>query len=252
MCSSDLRYETERARLAPMDKRKRRESIEETQIKLTRALKNDLAANVPYEYNAARNRRSLYRPYVAKQLHFWSRLNEMLYRLGETFPIGAINQSILISGHPGKKPFQSLVTNTPHSYHTLEDTESLPRYRYTKAGERIDNITDWALNKFFKQYGKKGVSKDAIFHYVYAVLHDPVYRETYALNLKREFPRIPFYPDFARWAAWGEKLMAMHIGYEDVAPWPVERIDTPGKRAAGTHPKPVLRSDPARDRKSVV
>lgn len=86
--------------------------------------------------------------------------------------------------------------------------------------------------------------KDAIFAYCYAVLHDPVYRETYALNLKREFPRIPFYPDFAQWAAWGEALMAMHIGYEAVEPWPVERVETPGKRAEGTQPKPVLKSQP--------
>lgn len=124
-------------------------------------------------------------------------------------------------------------------------TQGAPRYRYTKTGDRIDNITDWALNKFIAHYGKKGMSKDAIFHYVYAVLHDPVYRETYALNLKREFPRIPFYPDFARWAAWGETLMAMHIGYENVEPWPVERVEVPAKRAAGTAPKPILRSDPS-------
>ena len=31
-----------------------------------------------------------------------------------------------------------------------------------------------------------------IFHYVYAVLHHPEYRERYAANLKRELPRIPF------------------------------------------------------------
>ncbi|MCK7496170.1 MAG: hypothetical protein MZW92_38485 [Comamonadaceae bacterium] len=37
------------------------------------------------------------------------------------------------------------------------------------------------------------ISKEAIFHYVYAVLHDPSYREKYAQNLKREFPRIPLY-----------------------------------------------------------
>jgi predicted helicase len=74
-----------------------------------------------------------------------------------------------------------------------------------------------------------------------------VYREKYALNLKREFPRIPFYPDFARWVAWGEALMAMHIGYDDVEPWPVERIDAPSaKRAEGTAPKPKLKSDPER------
>lgn len=39
--------------------------------------------------------------------------------------------------------------------------------------------------------------------------------------------------------------MAMHIGYEEVEPWPVERVDTPNpKRAGGTHPKPVLKSAP--------
>jgi predicted helicase len=39
------------------------------------------------------------------------------------------------------------------------------------------------------------------------VLHDPTYREKYALNLKREFPRIPLHggvrADFGRWAEWG-------------------------------------------------
>ena len=89
-----------------------------------------------------------------------------------------------------------------------------------------------------------GITKDAIFAYCYAVLHDPLYREKYALNLMREFPRIPFYPDFAQWAAWGEALMALLIGYEAVAPWPIQRIETPAKRADGTHPKPVLKSLP--------
>jgi predicted helicase len=89
------------------------------------------------------------------------------------------------------------------------------------------------------------ITKDAIFHYVYGVLHDPVYREKYALNLKREFPRIPFYPDFWQWAEWGEALMKLHIGYENVDPWPLERIDTKDEKAAktGARPKPVLKSD---------
>ena len=84
-------------------------------------------------------------------------------------------------------------------------------------------------------------------HYCYAVLHDPVYREKYAQNLKREFPRIPFYPDFWLWAAWGEALMALHIGYESVAPFPLIRTDVPDDkvRAAGLQPKALLRADPA-------
>jgi predicted helicase len=92
---------------------------------------------------------------------------------------------------------------------------------------------------------RRQLSKDDIFHYVYAVLHDPVYREKYALNLKREFPRIPFYRDFWSWVGWGERLMALHIGYESVEPWPLQRADVVDERAkaAGLKPKAMLKAD---------
>lgn len=79
----------------------------------------------------------------------------------------------------------------------------------------------------------------------YGALHDPVYREKYSLNLRREFPRIPFHDDFWRWADWGEKLMALHIGYESVEPWKLERIDTPDEKShkAGLAPKALLRAN---------
>ncbi len=83
------------------------------------------------------------------------------------------------------------------------------------------------------------------------MLHDPVYREKYALNLKREFPRIPFYgntvADFEHWAAWGKALMDLHIGYETVAPYALTRRDVADEkaRAAGLAPKALLRADPA-------
>ena len=109
-------------------------------------------------------------------------------------------------------------------------------------GERIDNITDWALRKFQAEYGKS-VTKDDIFRYCYAVLHDPVYCETYVINRKREFPRILFDPDFTQWVAWGERLRDLHINYEEVEPWPLEQVDDPKKRAQGSAPKAMLRSD---------
>ena len=40
------------------------------------------------------------------------------------------------------------------------------------------------------------IAKWDIFHYVYALLHHPAYREKYAANLRRELPRIPLAPDF--------------------------------------------------------
>lgn len=82
------------------------------------------------------------------------------------------------------------------------------------------------------------------------VLHDPLYREKYALNLKREFPRIPFYEGFAQWAAWGKTLMDLHIGYEAVAPAALSRTDVPDEKArkAGLAPKAMLKADPGAGR----
>ena len=48
-------------------------------------------------------------------------------------------------------------------------------------------------------------------------------------------------------AAQGERLMALHIGYETIEPWPLARVETPSRRAEGSPPKPVLKSRPPDD-----
>jgi len=187
-----------------------------------------------------------YRPYTAMFTTYAPVFTHRIYQQDSIFPTieDAQNEIIAVSGQGATKPFQTLASNHVPSLDFLEKTQCLPRFRYSKSGEQLDNITDWALNKFRKEYGK-AVTKDDIFHYVYGVLHDPVYRETYAINLKREFPRIPFYPDFKQWAEWGKSLMELHIGYEAIEPWPLERLDTPDENAreAGVPPKALLRAD---------
>jgi predicted helicase len=79
---------------------------------------------------------------------------------------------------------------------------------------------------------------------VYAVLHNPAYRKKYELNLKREFPRIPFYDDFYQWAKWGERLMNLHINYETVEPFEL-RITCNASRVTCNEsiPKPKLKTN---------
>ncbi len=201
-------------------------------IKWTRKLKNILRRNGAIRYGADSLRRHLYRPYTMKWVYYSDALNEDLYQLGSIFPTKEPAPVIMVSGLPASKPFQCLATNELPAYDVLEKPQCIARYRYAD-GRRIDNITDWALDQFSTHYGPKvAITKDDIFHYVYAVLHDPVYRETYALNLRREFPRIPFYADFPRWAGWGEKLMELHIGYETVEPWELTRVEVPLRAGA--------------------
>lgn len=128
------------------------------------------------------------------------------------------------------------------------------RLRFANDKTPIDNITDWAAKQFAARY--KGVvakiSKDDIFAYVYGVLHDPIYRETYALNLKREFPRIPLYDDFKRWRDWGQDLLDLHIGYEAAEPFPLTRHDAPDRRAEGTGTTPAVKLKADRDNGVIV
>ena len=95
------------------------------------------------------------------------------------------------------------------------------------------------LRQFQTHYKDKSITREDIFHYTYAVLHHPAYRRKYELNLKREFPRLPFYTDFRQWASWGKELMDLHINYETVKPFKLKRVD------AGTNPspRPKLKAD---------
>ncbi|MCA3486542.1 MAG: N-6 DNA methylase [Rhodobacter sp.] len=219
-----------------------------TGIKWTRALKQYWKVKRTVSFEPEKLVESEYRPFVREYCYFAPELNEMQYQLQRIFPLGRAEQSILISGVPASKPVQAFAVDRLPSYDTLEKTTCLPRFRYTPSGERIDNITDWAVATFTERYGKTaGVTRDGIFAYVYAALHDPLWRETYAINLKREFPRIPLHPHFGLWAGWGQRLLDLHIGYEGVEPWPLTRRDTPDERArsAGLAPKVILKSDPA-------
>ncbi len=196
--------------------------------------------------------RAAFRPFTSEWLYFDRHFNGRTYQLPSMFPPGVENRVISFSDIAHRADFCVGSFDGPVDLHygaAADGYQIVSRYRYTPDGTRIDNITDWALKELQKAYGKRpqdrDLSKDAIFHYVYGVLHDPVYRETYAQNLKREFPRVPFYPDFWRWADWGEKLMALHIGYESVEPWPLTRIDVPDAKSvkAGVSPRVILKAD---------
>ncbi|MBS1810611.1 MAG: hypothetical protein JST84_20780 [Acidobacteria bacterium] len=76
----------------------------------------------------------------------------------------------------------------------------------------------------------RGCTKWNIFHYVYAVLHHPAYRERYAANLKRELPRIPFAPEFHAFANAGARLAELHVTYETQPEYPLEKIENPNAK----------------------
>jgi predicted helicase len=208
-------------------------------IKWTRAVKNDLSKGRQYSFNEKLIVDSVYRPFVKRKMYFSKELNEMQYQQHNIYPVDAKSENRIICVNVGNKVFNILASKYVPDYHFNGDANCLPFYRYDANGNKIENITDWGLNQFTKQYGTKKISKEDIFHYTYAVLHYPVYRAKYELNLKREFPRIPFYEDFKQWAAWGKALMSLHIDYETVKPFALKVTTTDTKGS----PKAKLKAD---------
>jgi len=285
-------------------------------IKWTRKLKQLLVADREIKFDESCAVDSLYRPFVKLKTYFAWELNEDWYQLEALFPSG-LKESPYIAFVEGQRlDFSVIAGNVLPNYamFSLDPVQCIPLHAY-QDGQRLDNITDWALKQFRDHYqqgkstppqpspatqgreqsfappaaqgeqgfappaaqgeqgfappaaqgeqgfappaaqgeqgfappaaqGEQGfappaaqgaqglsphaaqgaqglspplarsagggwegvavdlppatqddkqkrpITKQAIFHYVYAVLHDPLYREKYAQNLKREFPRI--------------------------------------------------------------
>ncbi|WP_397572897.1 type ISP restriction/modification enzyme [Silanimonas sp.] len=228
--------------------------IPTTSIKWSRNLKRRFDQGRQEPFDETRLTKWLYRPFTVRPIYDSDLFIDERGAASRMFPSGQANSAICFTVG-GRLDFNAFATSMSASLTvlSLDANQCLPRRIFGGEGD-VENITDWALKQFREHYGAKGkqpqpITKDAIFHYVYAALHDPVYREKYAQNLKREFPRIPLYGntagDFWRWAGWGEKLMALHLGFETVEPWPLTRTDVPDEKArkAGQAPKPALKAD---------
>ena len=208
-------------------------------IKWSEATRNHFRRRRRIIYSEANRIQTLYRPFTVKH-HFADvvmndRLTSNHY---EIFGSDLVrdNTVICFSGVASTKPFSALVTDRVYSLDMLEKTQCLPLYRYTPEGERVSNITEWGLRRindhYREEWGKDfdniypdGIGAEEIFAYTYAVLHDPVYRYDYLVDLLREFPRLPLYHEFDIWARMGRELLDLHVGFEAVEPYPLERVE---------------------------
>lgn len=219
-------------------------------------LKMSLSRGDTFSFDPSSIQMSLYRPFFPQQTYFHVSLNQRRYQLPSMFPTPEHdNQGFYIVNPGSAKPFSTLATNllpdlamwgsnagqffTRWTWEPIETREGeldfgnglfsttpkkgvegeiLDGYR------RVDNITDEILKLYQSSLGED-VTKDDIFYFVYAQLHDPAYREAYAADLKKMLPHIETPTDRARFDHFvtaGKELMDLHINYEDVEPWDVE------------------------------
>ena len=204
-----------------------------------------LARGVRLDVRESGFRTAIYRPFFKQHLYLDRDLNNSVYQLPRIFPVAGVRTpGIVVESKlraPGRVPGTLAVDSVPEVAATAgaagQASVVFPRYTYDpgpgneqgtllRGGhpQRRDNITYNALDTYRGRYGE-GVAKDQIFAYVYGVLHSPEYHERYSIDLAKMLPRIPDPADretFLAFAEAGQRLLDLHIGYEDVAPYPLE------------------------------
>jgi predicted helicase len=186
-------------------------------IDWSRDLKQDVRRGRLAEFENKKIVSSLYRPFSKRWLFFDRILNEEVYQ----WPNIPARRCLCLTDIGSEKPFMALACDAVPNLHLVGagcGTKCFP----------LSHLKDSALAQFRQHYSDGSITKEDIFHYLYALLHHPGYRERYAANLKRELPRIPFAPDFAAFAAAGKELARLHVEYESLEPWPLREIETPG------------------------
>jgi len=193
-------------------------NILDNSIKWSRDLKIKLIRGLSLNYSQSNNSTIQYRPFCKKHFYADKLLADVLTKnhfeiLGKDLNL---NNKIIWLKRGYNSYFSVLATNKLTDILPHGGSVCLPLYRFENSSNRIDNITDCGLKQFIENYNDDKINKEAIFYYTYAVMHNPNYIKKYELNLKRDFPRIPFYYDFWKWSNWGKELMELHINYENV------------------------------------
>jgi len=204
-------------------------------ISWSSSLKQKLKGGHIAEFAEAKLRQSLYRPFTKSNLYFDRMMNDRVSVFPSIFPTAEMEEeNLVIWLKVGSAwPMFALAVNTIPNLLPQSGSSCFPFYIYDEDGSnRRENITNWALAQFRKQYQDESISKWDIFHYVYALLHHPGYRERYQANLKRDLPHVPLAPqssDFWAFAKAGARLADIHVGYEEMPLYPLTIVETPGQ-----------------------
>lgn len=189
-------------------------------------------------------RESMYRPFCKEQLYSEPSLIERPGQLSKLFPTPAHENIAFGSvGRGATKGFSVLMVDTLPDFELISKAQWMSLYTYEPVVEedggfnlnlggvevvdgytRKENITDATLAAYRGTYGDEGIAKEDIFYYIYALLHHPEYREKYAADLKKMLPRIPLAKGFWEYSRAGRALAELHLGYESVAPYPLDEV----------------------------
>lgn len=180
-------------------------------IKWTRKLEQLVARNQEITFNSNNIKLSLYRPFTKKWLYYQNEVIESPGQWQKKF--GQENIVIVTTGRGTSRNFSVIVTNLLPDIQLQMNGQGFMRY-----DNEVDETSLFQNNDNMSQeYADKlGLSLDDTFAYVYGLLNSREYQEKYANDLKKDLARIPIVKNKEKYVEVGQKLMDLHLKYEEV------------------------------------
>ena len=206
-------YNSELGRLRSFNSsdRKRMLNRRENFVKWTRKLERMLSNDTAISYDESRLILTLYRPFTKKWFYYSKDLNEETRLYYKKF--GENNLVITTTGRGVSRDFSTLITNLIPNMDSLEKSQGFMRF-----DNEVDETSLFQNNDNMNQAfaDKLGLSLDETFAYVYGLLNSREYQEKYANDLKKDLARIPIVKNKEKYVEIGQKLMDLHLNYEEV------------------------------------
>ncbi|OUL05403.1 DEAD/DEAH box helicase [Bacillus spizizenii] len=208
-------YNSEVDRLEKIEDSKQKTELintDESFIKWSRGLKNKLSKSQKIKFDEKNIVLSMYRPFVKKWLYYDKDMNE---NPGQYKNINMSNEMVLyVNGVGAKREFSAFVTDLVPNLDLMEKGQGFPfKYELINANELLplnSNINENVIEK----YGFN--NNEEVFYYVYAILNNKEYKEKYKNDLTKSLPKIPMLKNKTEFILAGEKLVDLHLNYENV------------------------------------
>ena len=168
----------------------------------------------------------LYRPFDIRHIYYTGHSRgficmprpEVMRQMLDGSNIGLITVRQVAEGIFNHVSLTQHITDFRTTLSNKGGTYLFPLYRkkvFTQheSSEREPNLNPKLVAALAEAHAREPSPED-IFHYTYAILHAPAYREQYAEFLRIDFPRIPFTTDralFDKLAELGVRLVGLHL-----------------------------------------
>lgn len=210
-------YNQEIVRLENLSESQKMNEIntEGSYIKWSHNLKQYFKKGKKFDFNPDNIKACCYRPFVKKWVYYDPNFIERPGKFDNV--LNDNDRMIDVTGTGITRDFSAMMIDKLPDFKVMENGRVFfenyePDISQLLAKSEFSNI-----NESFTE--KLGLASEDVVYYIYGILYSEQYRNKYANDLKKNYPRIPIVKNKNQFVSTGKRLAELHLNYELIQPY---------------------------------